>query len=207
MTAIYHITHIDNLEKIMASRGLHCDAEMCSNGTTCVRIAHNHIKERRARTAVPFSPGGTLADYVPFYFAPRSPMLYAIHTGFVAGYNGGQDAVLHLVSSADAVKLNNLKFVFTNGHAVIKLSHFYNDLSDLDKIDWDVMAAKYWNDIESDNDRSRRRQAEFLVHDFFPWELVEMIGVISESMAKRVKSILAGAGHKPVVKVQQTWYY
>lgn len=30
------------------------------------------------------APGGTLSDYVPFYFTPCSPMLYNIKTG----YNG-----------------------------------------------------------------------------------------------------------------------
>ncbi|MHB8843992.1 MAG: type II toxin-antitoxin system toxin DNA ADP-ribosyl transferase DarT [Nitrospirota bacterium] len=207
MTAIYHITHIDNLQRIFESGGLHCDATMCSNGVECVGIAHNHIKERRARTIVPILPGGTLADYVPFYFAPRSPMLYSIHTGYVAGYEGGQESVLHLVSSAEAVNEQRLKFVFTNGHAVIAFSNFFNDLDDLDKIDWAIMKATYWNDTDADNDRKRRRQAEFLVHEFFPWELIEKIGVINENMARKVKSALAGCAHKPVVTVQQKWYY
>ena len=41
-------------------------------------IGMRHIKERRARKIVPIVPGETLADFVPFYFAPRSPMLYAM---------------------------------------------------------------------------------------------------------------------------------
>jgi len=207
VTAIYHITHVDNLERIIASGGLNCDAAMCTNGVQCIGIAHNHIKERRARTGVPISPGGTLADYAPFYFAPRSPMLYSIHTGYVDGYAGGQESVLHLVSSAEAVKEKGLKFVFTNGHAVIAFSNFFSDLSDLDKIDWAIMKATYWNDTDTDNDRKRRRQAEFLVHSFFPWELIEKIGVINEGVARKVRSVLAGLKRKPVVTVQEKWYY
>lgn len=42
-------------------------------------IAHNTIQDRRAQTYVPCLPGGNPHDYVPFYFAPCSPMLYAAH--------------------------------------------------------------------------------------------------------------------------------
>lgn len=38
------------------------------------------------------------------------------------------------------------------------------DLSDLDKIDWDVMGSDYWNDTNEDMNRKARRQAEFLVY-------------------------------------------
>ena len=35
---------------------------------------------------VPIGPGGAVSDYVLFYFAPRSPMMYAIHRGNVPTY-------------------------------------------------------------------------------------------------------------------------
>jgi len=49
---------------------------------------------------VPLAPYGCVADYVPFYFAPRSPMLYKLHKGGVPNYTGGQDPLVYLVSSA-----------------------------------------------------------------------------------------------------------
>ena len=77
-----------------------------------------------------------LSDYVPFYFAPRSPMLYAIHKGKVEGYTGGQGEVLHLVSSAESVAgENGLDYCFTEGHAEIGFSEFFEDLTDLQRID------------------------------------------------------------------------
>jgi hypothetical protein len=90
---------------------------------------------------------------------------------------------------------------------VIAFSDFFNDLGDLDKIDWNIMKATYWNDNDADNDRKRRRQAEFLVHDFFPWTLIEKIGVINEGMARKVRTIVSRLEHKPVVTVQGKWYY
>lgn len=165
-TRIFHITHVDNLAAILAEGGLWCDREAAERGVAEVGIAHQHIKERRARRHVPISPGGTLDDYVPFYFAPRSPMLYSIHGGYVEGYSNGQRSVVHLVSSAEAVSASGAPFVFADGHAELDLSDFFDDLDDLNKIDWKIMKAAYWADTNEDGDRKRRRQAEFLVHRF-----------------------------------------
>jgi hypothetical protein len=71
MTYIYHITHIDNLPRIITAGGLRCDRLRMQNGETVLGIAHQHIKDRRAKRLVPVAAKGTLADYVPFYFAPR----------------------------------------------------------------------------------------------------------------------------------------
>lgn len=207
MTKIYHITHIRNLPSIIEHGGILCDNSMASKIVNHVGIAHSHIKERRARKSVPLSPGGTLADYVPFYFAPRSPMLYAIHSGYVEGYREGETAVLHLVSSVDKVTKAGFKFVFTDGHAEMAISKFYNNSIDLNKIDWKIMEAMYWNDTEEDNDRSRRRQSEFLVQRFFPWTCIEEIGVINGVMEDKVNATLSSCSHKPAVTRHKNWYY
>lgn len=135
-------------------------------------------------------------------------MLYAIHGGFVEGYTGGQAEVVHLVSSAEAVRDAGLGWVFTDGHAEMSpLTDFYGDLKHLDKIDWKVMESRYWRDTDDDPDRKRRRQAEFLVHTFFPWELVTTVGVYGEATAKDVLEILEEATHKPEVIIKRGWYY
>ena len=46
---------------------------------------------------------------------------------------------------------------------------FFDRLDDLDKVDWKIMKSKYWNDTDEDPDRKRRRRAEYLVHQLFPW--------------------------------------
>jgi hypothetical protein len=51
------------------------------------------------------------------------------------------------------------------------------------------------------------KQAEFLVHESFPWSLVERIGVRNIDMQKRVREILDGATHTPPVQVRTDWYY
>jgi len=71
MTRLFHITHVANLPGIIAAGGLWCDAMCAARGATVVGIAHQHIKDRRAAKRVRVAVGGTLADYVPFYFAPE----------------------------------------------------------------------------------------------------------------------------------------
>jgi len=134
-------------------------------------------------------------------------MLYAIHGGYVEQYRDGQRPVVHLTGSAESVAEAGLAFTFTEGHAELAYSTFYEDLADLDKVDWQVMRSKWWNDTVEDMDRKRRRQAEFLVHDFFPWKLVTQIGVIDEGMAEQVNQTVRNAVHRPEVVVKKFWYY
>ena len=115
---IYHITHIRNLESIIEKGGLLCDNEMSRVGVDCQGIAYQTLKDRRASTPVLVSAQGTLADYVPFHFTNRSPMLGAIHMGMIEGYRGGQREVLHLVSSVEKVIGEDCRWCFTDGHAV-----------------------------------------------------------------------------------------
>jgi hypothetical protein len=132
-------------------------------------------------------------------------MLFAISRGAVEGYTEGQRPVIYLRSSVEAVNATGRGWVFTEGHADMAFTDFFDDLKDLDKIDWPLMAATYWNDTDEDPDRKRRRQAEFLVHEFFPWELVSYIGVYDLSVAKIVGEIIKGGS--PEIGIQRGWYY
>jgi hypothetical protein len=207
MPPIYHITSIRNLPNILRDGGLWCDRVVQQRNLAHVSIAHQHIKDRRTQKQVPCGPGGYVADYVPFYFAPRSPMLYVINKGGVEGYHDGQRPILHLVSSVETVQQAGLPYTFTDGHAEMDISRFFTDLQDLNKIDWEIMRTHYWSDTLEDGDRKRRRQAEFLVYQFFPLHLIETIGVINQSMANQVSSLLQPLAQRPVILAAPAWYY
>lgn len=208
-THIFHITHIKNLITIINSGGLNAWSTMNLNNMHYTNIAHQTIQDQRATTHVVIPPYGTLHDYVPFYFAPLSPMLYSIYRGNVSGYSDGQSYIIYLVSSAQIVASHGLPYIFTDGHGIMFYTNFYNNLNDLDNVDWEIMRAKYWADTEDDLDRKRRRQAEFLVHRFFPWQLINQIVVINNKMASMVKSTLDSYinTHKPPIYVKPQWYY
>ena len=167
-TPIYHITNINNLLKIIQTGGLWCDADRVQRGIECVGIAHKHLKQRRARTVVQnrsgqvVAAGGMLADYVPFYIANRSPMLYSIHRGNVVGYAGGQADVIYLVSTVEQAEAGNRPWCFTDGHAVEAMTDFYASTEHLDKIDWDAIRARIWYNTPDDPDREASEAGRIL---------------------------------------------
>jgi ssDNA thymidine ADP-ribosyltransferase, DarT len=206
-TFVYHITHIRNLQSILQLDGLIANNRLKQQQINYQDIAHGSVQDRRALIRVPFAAGGCLHDYIPFYFAPRSPMLYTINKGNVEGYTEGQTPVIYIVTEAEIIAANNLVFAFTDGHAVMDYSEFYDDLQFLNMIDWDIMRERYWNNTPSDGDRRRRRQAEFLVHQFCPWSLITQIGVINNTVKSQVEQILQNFNCSTPVKVYPSWYY
>ncbi|HOE10747.1 MAG TPA: DUF4433 domain-containing protein [bacterium] len=207
MTEIYHITHIGNLQSICSTGGIFNDLRIKTHGVNLNSIAHEHIRQSRAIRPVPIAPYGTLGDYVPFYFAPRSPMLYAVYCGKVKGFCGTQKDILYLVSSVEQVITHNLPFLFTDGHAAMDITQFFNSPGDFSRIDWNMMKERYWHDTDQDPDRTRRRQAEFLVRDFMPWDLFGIIGVFDDTIGKQVFEITRSAEHQPEIAVHRDWYY
>ncbi|MCX7099465.1 MAG: DUF4433 domain-containing protein [Methylococcales bacterium] len=203
---LYHITHFDNLQTIVQAGGLLAHNGLDVNYTD---IAHQTLQSRRNNLSVPCPPHGVLHDYVPFYFCKRSPMLYALHKGKVENYHDGQDSIVYLLTDLTRVQQAGIPFVFTDGHAIMQFTEFYNDPADLDKIDWPLMKEQYWFDTNDDPDRKRRRQAECLLYGKCPWSLIFGIGTFDETMKMRVDKLLANeqCAHLPRVKVKRDWYY
>jgi hypothetical protein len=206
-TWIYHITNLSNLRSIITSSGLYSNVLLQEAGTDYTDVAYANVQSIRATCPVPCGPGGYLHDYVPFYFAPRSPMLNAIHYGTVKGYSAGQRPILHLLTTVQEVRDSGVPFVFTDGHGIVAITEYFDDLGKLDRIDWAIMEEKYWRDTPEDPDRKRRRQAEFLVHEQCPWSLIRGIGVYDDEIAEQVRAIITNVGHEPVVRVRRHWYY
>ncbi|MGF0313829.1 DarT ssDNA thymidine ADP-ribosyltransferase family protein [Rhodococcus sp. IEGM1428] len=46
-------------------------------------------------------PGGCVADYIPLYFAPRSPMLYSLKMGNVPTFQGDTHDFVYIVTSTE----------------------------------------------------------------------------------------------------------
>ena len=208
-TPIFRFMHIDNLLACLVRGGLYAPNH-CPDDGQAYRIIHNEeVQNQRHVTYIPCGPGGTVHDYVPFYFSYLSPMLLNLKTGRVEGYNEGQEPLIYLVSSAQTVRDSGAEFVFSNGHGLATFTDWFDDLARLDEVDWDMVYQRYWSDTLEDMDRQRRKQAEFLVHRFCDWALIEQIGVINQAMKQRVEAVLADYPadmHKPVV-VKPGWYY
>jgi hypothetical protein len=204
---IVHITHISNLSSICSDGYLWSDAVRLQNGRCEQEIGLSRIKQRRlTEIEITCNAGTMVGQYVPFYFYIYSPMLFYIHKkNEDLSYKGGQEDIVHLVSTLEAgiqwVEENQLKWAFSTGNAGAYFCDFYNTINDLNKINWDAVKQKYWNQCKD------AKQAEFLVHEKFSWTVFKHIGVFDESRKAKVEQIINGHEHKPIVKIERNWYY
>jgi hypothetical protein len=203
MHPIYRIIHIENLPKLLEWGCDWSPNRATSQGLQKKSIHHKDIMDKRQHAAVRVPPGGVVADYVPFYFGPKSPMLYAIKQGKVEGYQG-QREILYLVTHAEEVETAKLPFAFTDGHAIISYVNHYNQLADLSKLDWNAIQAQYWNDFV---DGRCRRQAEFLIKDRFPLDLLREIGVMDEAARQTASELVEQTAFRPLIQVHREWYF
>ena len=206
--SIMHFTHLKNLPGIFAAGCLQADSLVDRRSALKVEAADLDIKAARKRVQVPLAPYGCVADYVPFYFAPRSPMLYKLAKGSVANYTGGQDALVYLVSSAEKVASSGASFLFSDGNCASAVTQYASDLTLLEStVDWEVMKAYMWANTADDPDRKRRRMAEFLVHQRLPVSCLAEITVRHDTMKQQVNQLLAAHRIDLPVRVRPDWYF
>lgn len=208
-TPIYRLVHVDCLATLLTRGVLHAPNVTPNDGLPYRTIHDTSVQASRRVKPVPCGPGGTVHDYLPFYFGARSVMLFKLKTGQVAGYAEGQEPLIYLVSTAQAVAAAGNAFVFTDGHGLATFTAWFTDLARLEAVDWPLLAAQYWNDTPQDNDRQRRKQAEFLVWQSLDWGSIRGIGVLNAEMKARVEGILGQHPQRKqvTVKVLPDLYY
>lgn len=209
-TPVLHFTPVEHLPTLI-ERGLLSDTAAQSEGVLTTEIGNPGIKDQRRQRAVSVAPGGAVADYVPFYFAPRSPMMFAISRGNVPSYTGGTARLIYLVSTLERLHELGHRPVITDRNAALAYTEFRafhpSDLVDDDFVDWPLMGQQYWNNTSDEPQRVERRMAECLAPARVAWEAVLSIGTQSEIVAEEVRSILNAAGSAVPVHVRAAWYF
>lgn len=207
---IYHITHVENLDAIVKAGALFSDREIHRRGGTAQAIGMSEIKRRRLeKLEVPCHQGTRVGDYVPFYFCPRSVMLYVIHRANhpELTYQEGQDRIIHLEADLGQVIAwaddGDRPWAFSLSNAGAFYTEFRSCRTELDQLDWSCIASTDFRDSKV----KESKQAEFLVHERFPFALVERIGVRSSSTLQRAATALSGASHRPLVEQRSDWYF
>lgn len=206
-TQVMHFTHVDHLSTIV-ELGLLCDAQAHRDGVLVTEVGDHGVKRRRRARPVPCVPGGFVADYVPFYYAPRSPMMFKIERGGVTTYQDGCAELVYLVTSVERLADLGQTLVFTDSNAALKVARFSHDLAEIEKlIDWPLMLARMWKSTPDDPDRMDRRMAECLVHGAVPWAAVESVVAKSDACASTARRVLATVGATTPVVVRPGWYF
>lgn len=204
---IFHICHVDRLASIVAAGGLLSDAAVVQVAAPGTVIGMNHIKQRRlTELRLNSHPNLLVGQCVPFYFCPRSVMLFLIHRQNAdLAYKGGQGPIIHLEADLHATVAwaneQSRRWAFTLSNAGSRYFEDCADLARLGEVDWAAVGARSWSSCRE------AKQAEFLLEQSFPWHLVERIGVLSQPIATRVAQTLPVGGHRPAVEILPAWYY
>ncbi len=205
---LYHIAHVDRLPSIVADQCLWCDREVVRRAPPGTTIGMSAIKQRRlTELRLASHPDLFVGDCVPFYFCPRSVMLYLIcqANNRELSYRGGQGPIVHFEADLHAVvewaDARSRRWAFTLSNAGARYFEDRSSLDQLGEIDWSAVHARDWRRCKDG------KQAEFLLELSFPWHLVERIGVLSRSTYTSALNALPASGHRPPVEIRPEWYY
>jgi hypothetical protein len=210
---------IKNLRNILTYQAIISKKLLGQKNISFVSIANNDVQGLRSRIFIfdayknRYKP---LHEYVPFYFATHTPMLYVQYTNRI------QEEIV-IIEVRRSI-LTAPRVIFTDGNASMQQlskfgteqvfirpatklnsscyreykpqniplggnsnrSDFYSDISFLKQLDWNIINGRDFREPE----RKRIKQAEVLVPDRVPLENMEGISVSTMSMAERVNTLI-----------------
>jgi len=77
----------------------------------------------------------------------------------------------------------------------------------LDKIDWSIVAEKYWSNKADDFDRMRRKQAEFLVKEHVPVNCIYKVAVFNIEAKEYIEQQIKDLSLSITLEVNPQLYY
>lgn len=197
---------LDNLESDL-SDGLYSKLNAPQDPNRVV-IGNGEIIGERDRRLVDCFPGTVVNNFVPFYFSIRTPMLYNIYTGHGVPKKP-QREIVYLCAKLTDLANNNFQWCFTDGNAAKRITRYYTDLGNINDIDWRSIKS---NDFRTDNadgdeDRIRKKHAEFLVKDFIPSEALKGIAVYNDNVKNIVDELVEKLDLDIEVKIKKNFYF
>ena len=174
-TGLYNIQAIDNIPSIM-QRGLLSNER--ASRLNHVSIAMNEVQAHRALIRIP--NGLELHQYASLYFDPRNPML---------SKRRSQNEEICILKF-DRIILDFDGVILSDKNASSNYAAFYEAGVGLEKIDFDLVYAKYWTD-DNHYENYRKKSikcAEVLVPFCIPYDYVVCAAVINKVAAHKLKA-------------------
>ena len=182
---LYHLTSPDNLPSILRN-GLLSRNRVHRDGYVAQDIALPTVNQRRSDKEV---YGRLLHDYASLYFTAKNPMLHR---------RQGEYPIAVLCVSRRALAWNGA--IFSDGNAASWNTSFFDNLRDLDQVDWGRVRAERWDvDPEGVAVGRRKRCAEVLVPEEVPARFIRQIAMRTEEIRAAVARSV-GRGISVVVR-------
>ncbi|QTX05294.1 DarT ssDNA thymidine ADP-ribosyltransferase family protein [Agromyces archimandritae] len=200
---IFHLTHLDNLARILGSGAILSDA---AGASPAVDIAAPAAREFRRATELG-DTGAKLAEFVPFALSTDAHYWEAIRTGEPdprlapgAVKRRASEYVMLVSSIGQALGAGG-----EESDAVV--------LADRDPSIPGARTSEEWHELEwtlrrlaREGEESRQGAAEVLVRGSLPLERVALIAVSDEKVRDRVRQALSAIGVKTRVTVYPPWF-
>jgi hypothetical protein len=202
---IFRIAHLSNVKWIL-EHGLHC-SESEIRDPAFVSIGNAEVIARRQSRQVPVAPGGTLGDYVPFYFTPCSPMLLNLKTGWRGAPIRPMEEIVVLVSSIERLENQGIPYLFTDRHALLKHALFFDSREHLDQVDFARLQNRDFAADPEDPGKMDRYQAEALVHRMLPVTALLGIACYTEEVRGALERDVTSSALGLFVATRREWYF
>ncbi|GMQ79493.1 MAG: DUF4433 domain-containing protein [Anaerolineae bacterium] len=202
---IFRIVHRDNVYWIL-EHGMHC-RNFAVQAPHYRTIGNPDLIDKRQHRVVPIPPGGTLSDYVPFYFTPYSPMILNIKTGYGGVARVPNDEIVIFVSSLHKLTELGQPYVFTDRHAYLLNAKFYSKLNELENIDWKILQSRDFKRDPDDPGKIERYQAEALINNHVTADAFLGVVCYTDEIKDQLDQWLDQRGQELKVAKQPGWYF
>lgn len=190
VTDAFYLAPLGNLDSILTN-GVLPQTEVNRQGLMHSDISEHTVQVRRDHRDL--RSGGTsshgLHDFVPLYFARRTPMSSRRR-------DHNSDLCILVIDIAKACHTAD-ELHFSDGNAAAHGSKIYSDPAELEEhLPLQVIRAPYWTDFP---DGRRRRCAELLVRPSVPIRAIRIIEIAGGRNQERVKAAIRRArANQPV---------
>jgi hypothetical protein len=128
-TLIYRIVHIDNLDYILQNNKLTTYGNVDSD-SNYVGIGEGELINLRTNHNISTTNSGIeycpSCDFLPFYFASKSVMLFRIKTGWnVAKVE--QEKIIYFVYKLSDI-IDQVNYLLTDGHGYARITQWFDDI-------------------------------------------------------------------------------
>lgn len=181
----YRMTHIDNIEDIL-NVGLVRSSSPKANPSYVSIGDKTAIETRKHRV---LADGSNIGEYIPFYFGPRTPMLYVIQNGYNNVQRRSAEEIVYCVIAIRDILETDIPCIFTDGHALNKISKIYPKkfLSEIDKyVNFKDVYIRDWNDAP---DAKRLKEAELLIKADLDAHFIRYFLVYNEEAKQKLLSL------------------